>query len=148
MVQPLTMVRLVLGVVKGSILGAGVGYGAYRLGMGPGWNFLVYGLVGLVVGMFVGRPLWSHLFDAKSTVWTGILKGVFGFGIGVGLWALAAKVSPDPKLTLSLLEDAEKPLSHWQPVLGALVGLLYGAWVEIDDPPVKNDDGGKGKKKK
>lgn len=131
------MLRLLLGLVKGAIIGAGVGYGAYRLGLGSGWNFLVFGTIGLLVGLFVGRPIWAHLFDPKSTVWTGVLKGLFGFGVGVGLWALASRVLPDPKLALGG-GDAE-PLSHFPFALGGIIGVLYGVWVELDDPPVKRD---------
>lgn len=128
------MLRLLLGILKGGVLGAGVGLGAHHLELGPGWNWVVYGAVGLVVGLFVGRPVWSHLFDAKSTVWTGILKGIFGFGIGVGLWALGSQVAPDPQIAF---QGTTKALSQWTPLFGGLVGLLYGAWVELDDPPEK-----------
>ena len=30
-------------------------------------------------------------------------------------------------------------LTAWQPVFGAIVGLLYGAWVEVDDPPKRRE---------
>lgn len=138
------MFRLLLGIVKGAVIGAGVGYGVYQLGLGAGWNFAIYGAIGLLVGLFVGRPIWSHLFDPKSTIWTAILKGMFGFGVGVGLWALGTKVMPEP--SLALLGGIERPLSGWPQLFGAVVGLLYGAWVELDDPPVKRQDEQGGRK--
>jgi hypothetical protein len=130
------MLRLVLGLLKGGVIGGALGYAAYSLGLGAGWGWLVYGAVGSLVGFFVGRPFWSHLFDKKSTVWTSILKAMFGFGVGVGLWALGAKVAGDPKLALA---GETHSLTQWQPIFGAIVGVLYGAWVEVDDPPVKKD---------
>src|SRR5262245_60762883 len=95
------MVRLILGLLKGAIVGGGVGYGAYHLKLGGGWNWLTYGLAGFMVGLLVGRPIWSHLFDKGSTVWTSVLKGIFGYGVGVGIYALVHKVAGDPKLALT-----------------------------------------------
>jgi hypothetical protein len=128
------MLRLVSGVIKGGVIGAGLGYGAYRLGLPGGIGWLLYGLVGLAVGLVVGRPLWSHLADKKSTVWTAILKGLVGFGVGVGLWALGAKAAGDPMITF---QGETHALTAWQPIFGAAVGVVYGLWVELDDPPVK-----------
>jgi hypothetical protein len=83
------MVRLILGLLKGAIIGAALGLGAEQIGLEGGWGYVVYGLVGFAVGLFVGRPIWSHLLDKNSTIWTSVLKGFFGFGVGVGLYALA-----------------------------------------------------------
>ena len=130
------MLRLVLGIIKGGVIGGALGYAAEQLGLGVGWGWLIYGVVGACVGFVVGRPIWSHLLDKKSTIWTSILKAMFGFGVGVGLWALGAKAAGDPQLAFAGQSHA---LTQWQPVFGALVGLLYGAWVEIDDPPAKRE---------
>lgn len=126
------MVRLLFGLVKGAVIGAAVGFGAYRLGLGAGWNFVVYGAIGLLVGLLVGRPFWSHLFDPKSTIWTGVLKGIFGFGVGVGLWALGTKVMPQWHVDAI---DGTRALSQVPQAFGGVIGLLYGVWVELDDPP-------------
>jgi hypothetical protein len=139
------MLRLVLGLVKGGVIGGALGYAAEQLGLGSSLNWLVYGVVGALVGFVVGRPFWAHLFDKKSTVWTAILKAMFGFGVGVGLWALGSRVAGDPVVAVAGQSHA---LTAWQPVFGAIVGLLYGAWVEVDDPPGKRagsdrDAGGK-----
>jgi hypothetical protein len=139
------MVRLLLGLVKGAVIGAGVGFGAHVLGLGTGWNFMVYGAIGLLVGLLVGRPFWSHLFDPKSTIWTGVLKGIFGFGIGVGMWALGTKALPQFHLDAV---DASRPLSQVPQVAGGIIGILYGIWVELDDPPVKRDKQDKDKQDK
>jgi hypothetical protein len=128
------MLRLLLGVLKGGVIGGALGYGLEQAGLGwlavdQGW--LVYGVVGFLVGFFVGRPFWSHLADKKSTVWTSILKGAVGFGFGAGVWALVAKVAGNPSAF------GMPPLTHALPVFAGAVGVIYGAWVEFDDPPVK-----------
>jgi hypothetical protein len=132
------VLRLILGLVKGLIIGGGIGYGAYYLGLGGVLHWLTYGLVGAAVGLLVGRPFWSHLLDKTSTSWTAILKGIFGFGVGVGLYALVAKVWGG--FDLSLMGETHR-LQDWQFVLGGAIGALYGAFVEIDDAPPRRDEG-------
>jgi hypothetical protein len=129
--------RLVLGLIKGGIVGGALGYGAEQLGFGGGLAWLVYGLVGFAVGLLVGRPFWSHLVDKKSTVWTAVLKAIFGFGVGVGLWAIGAKALGDPEIAVAGQSHA---LTAWLPAFGAAVGVLYGMWVELDDPPLEKQD--------
>jgi hypothetical protein len=125
------MVRLLLGIVKGAVVGGGVGYGAYALGLHGGWGYLVYGVIGFLVGLLVGRPVWSHMLDKSSTIWTSVLKGIFGFGIGVGLYALLHKVW-DPSLTL---QGITHTLTDWTFLFGGAVGAIYGAFLELDDAP-------------
>jgi len=134
------MVRLILGLLKGAVIGAALGFGAEQIGLDGGWGYVVYGLVGFVVGLLVGRPFWSHLLDKSSTVWTSVLKGLFGFGVGVGLYAIAHKAVGDPILSFA---GETRPLTAWSYVFGGLVGAIYGAWVEIDDAPAKPDPDGK-----
>lgn len=132
--------RLILGLIKGAIVGGAVGFGAYSLNMTGGFHWLTYGLVGALVGLFVGRPIWSHLMDKKSTIVTSVLKGIFGFGVGVGLYAIVAKVWGGFDLTLG---EQERNLYDWQFILGGIIGALYGAFIEVDDAAPK---GGAAKK--
>lgn len=133
------MLRLLLGLVKGVIIGAGVGYGAFALGLGGAFNWVTYGAVGALVGLLVGRPIWSHILDKRSTAVTSILKAAFGFGIGCGLYALIAKVWGGGGLQLAAISDAlgaePRDLIDWQFVTGGAIGALYGAFVEVDDAP-------------
>src|SRR5687767_10793919 len=131
------MVRLLLGVLKGAAIGAGLGFLVERIGLGGSWGYVVYGLIGFVVGLVVGRPIWSHLLDKSSTVWTSVLKGLFGFGVGAGLFALASKAIGDPVLALA---GQARPLTAWTYIFGGIVGALYGAWVEVDDAPPPRTD--------
>jgi MFS family permease len=127
--------RLILGLIKGLVIGGALGFGAYQLHMDGFWNWITYGVVGAVVGLLVGRPFWSHLADKNSTVVVALLKGIVGFGIGAGLYGLA-RLWGGMELEIAPLHEARK-LYEWQFLLGAAIGGLYGAWVEIDDAPSK-----------
>ena len=137
------MVKLLVGLLKGAALGGAVGYGAFALadatGFGNAW--LTYGLIGALVGLFVGKPLWTLLKDKNTTNIVAIIKGVFGFGVGCGLYALYAKAwGPDPSMFGQIQGN---PVAYWPPILGAAIGGLYGGFVEVDDSI--GDDGGKKK---
>ena len=124
------MVKLLLGLLKGAVIGGGVGYGAYALADATGFSnaWLTYGLIGAFVGLLVGRPIWSLIRDQSSTSFTALLKALFGFGIGCGLYAIVAKAwSP------SAWEVSGFNVWAWPPTLGGAIGALYGAFVEIDD---------------
>jgi len=124
------VIKLVVGILKGAVIGAALGYGAYTLGQSTGFAnpWIIYGLIGAIVGLFVGRPIWSLIRDKDSTSVIAILKAVFGFGIGCGLYALVAKVW-NPTLAISTIEN----VFAWPPTLGGAVGAVYGGFVELDD---------------
>lgn len=139
------MIRLVLGLIKGIVLGALVGLGAYAADFRGGMHWVTYGMVGAMVGLFVGRPLWSHLRDKNSTFWVSVVKAIVGFGIGCGLYAIVAKAWGGFDISY---QDDTRNVIDWQPVLGAAIGAIYGAWVELDDGATADDAKGKGAAKK
>ncbi len=114
------------------MIGGALGYGAYAAGFGGSFNWVTYGLIGFTVGLFVGRPIWSHVRDRSSTVWTAVLKGIFGIAIGTGLYALLGKAWGT--FDLELLEETRR-VHNWQFVLGGAIGAIYGGFVEVDDAP-------------
>lgn len=123
------MLRLVLGVLKGAIVGAAVGYGAWKLGLGGALGFVVYGLVGALVGVVCGKPLWR-----QETLFTPLLKSIFGFAIGVGLFFGARKILGGMHLAIATgLGAPDRPLVEVPFLLAPLIGLIYGAFVEVDD---------------
>jgi hypothetical protein len=126
------VVKLLVGLLKGAAIGGAVGYGAFALSQSTGFAnaWLTFGLIGALVGLFVGRPLWALLKDKSQTNIIALLKAAFGFGVGCGLYALIAKAwAPDPEL----LEVSGYPLLYWPPTLGAAIGGVYGGFVELDD---------------
>jgi hypothetical protein len=124
-------------LLKGAIVGGALGYGAMALHMSGGFHWLTYGVIGLVVGLLVGRPLWSHLRDRSSTVFTPILKGLVGYGFAVGIYALVAKAWGGFDLQIA---EETRNIFDWQPIFGGVVGALYGAFVEVDDAEPKKAD--------
>jgi hypothetical protein len=124
------VVKLLVGLLKGAVIGGGVGYGAYALADATGFSnsWLTYGLIGAFVGLLVGRPIWSLIRDQSSTSFTALLKALFGFGVGCGLYAIVAKAwSP------SAWDVSGFNVWAWPPTLGGAIGAIYGAFVEIDD---------------
>lgn len=124
------MIKLLVGILKGAVIGGALGYGAHALGQSTGFSnpWIVYGLIGAIVGLFVGRPIWSLIRDKESTSVIAILKSVFGFGIGCGLYALVAKVW-NPSLAIATIDN----VFAWPPTLGGAIGAVYGGFVELDD---------------
>lgn len=124
------MLKLLVGILKGAVIGGALGYGAYALGDVPVLSnpWVLYGLIGAVVGLFVGKPIWTLIRDQNATIWIAVLKSAFGFGIGCGLYALIAKAI-DPELAISTVPN----VFAWPPTLGGLIGAVYGGFVELDD---------------
>jgi hypothetical protein len=127
------VLKLILGLLKGALVGGAIGYGAFAAGMDGGLLWLVYGVAGALVGLIAGRPLWALITDKDGTSWVSILKSLFGFGVGCGLYALVGKVWGGFELSLSFLDETPRLFQHWQPVFAASVGGFLGAFFEIDD---------------
>ncbi len=121
--------RIFIGLLKGVIIGGGFGAGLWALdpeGTTLSWlRWPLYGLIGLVTGVIAGRPPW-----AKGAWVSSIIKAIFGFGLCVGLFFLA-----DWLVTFDVYG---RDPTHWYFGFGALVGMLYGIWVEIDDGDPSN----------
>lgn len=125
------MIKLVVGILKGAVIGGAVGYGAYALATATGFGnpWLTYGAIGAIVGLIAGRSIWSLIRDKNATTWVAILKAAFGFGIGCGLYALVAKVwSPSAEIFV-----AGQNIFTWPVTLGGAIGAVYGGFVELDD---------------
>jgi hypothetical protein len=123
------VIKLLVGILKGAVIGAALGYGAYALQQSTDFSnaWLTYGLICAIVGLFVGRPIWSLIRDKDSTSVIAILKAVFGFGVGCGLYALVSRVW-NPSLVISNID-----VFAWAPTLGGAIGAVYGGFVELDD---------------
>jgi hypothetical protein len=124
------MVRFLLGILKGGVIGAGIGYLAGQLGVTTGAVAVaVYGIVGAVVGLLCGRPLWQ-----QDTIWTSILKAIFGFGLGVGAAFAGRKWLGGVHIPIAFIPGAtEHAFPEVPSLFGAAVGILYGVFVELDD---------------
>ena len=123
------MIKLLVGILKGAVIGGALGYGAHALGDVPVLTnpWVLYGLIGAIVGLFVGKPIWALIKDPNGTTWIAILKSAFGFGIGCGLYAILVKAWGPT------IEVSGHNLFAWSPSLGGMIGAVYGGFVELDD---------------
>jgi hypothetical protein len=120
------MLRAIIGVIKGAIVGGGVAYGALRLGLTSGaFAYLACALVGALVGVVAGKPPWR-----AETIWTPVIKMLVGALIGAGLCFVGFRFLPDPSFKVASLGELSL---HSAPVLAPLIGVLYGLFVEVDD---------------
>jgi xanthine/uracil permease len=124
------MVRVILGIIKGGLVGAAVGFAATKVGFGTGpAAWLVYGLVGFLVGIVCGKAIWRH-----DTLVTPLLKGIFGVLLGLGLYWVAGKTLGGLKLPFATrLGAPDEPLAQLPLLLAPAIGILYGIFVEVDD---------------
>jgi hypothetical protein len=128
------VIKLVVGILKGAVIGGAVGYGAYALASATGFGnpWLTYGLIGAIVGLIAGRPIWSLIRDKNATTWVSILKAAFGFGVGCGLYAIIAKAW-NPAAMNVVIGERTFDLFSWPVTIGGAIGAVYGGFVELDD---------------
>jgi|1185.fasta_scaffold149815_2 hypothetical protein len=125
------MARVFLGILKGGVVGGAVGFAATKVGFGTGAAaWLVYGLVGFLVGIVCGKAIWR-----QDTLVTPLLKGIFGFLVGLGLYWVAGKTLGGLHLAFvaKLGAPADEPVSALPVLLAPAIGILYGIFVEVDD---------------
>lgn len=125
------MLRVLLGLIKGGVVGAAVGFAATKVGLTTGvMSWLIYGAVGFLVGLVCGKAIWR-----QETLWTPVLKGIFGALIGAGLYWVAGKALGGVTLPFNQAVGAapDAPLPAVPALLAPLVGIVYGIFVEIDD---------------
>lgn len=124
------MLRLVLGILKGAVVGAAVGLGAAKIGIGGGaLGYVVSGVVGALVGVVCGKAIWR-----QETLFTPLLKAIFGFGIGALLYYGAHKLLGGMHLAFATgLGAPDKPLLEVPILFAPLIGIIWGAFIEVDD---------------
>jgi len=121
-------VRVLLGLLKGVIIGGGIGFGFQYLGSLSQQGFMqyvLYAVIGALVGFIAGKPFWRH-----ETIWTPVIKALFGAAVCVGLYLLVKKPLGDPKLAFMGPAATATSLPY---LFGAAVGAVYGIFVEVDD---------------
>src|SRR5437762_2201117 len=125
-----SMLRVVLGLLKGAVVGGAIGWGAFKLGVTAGVAaILTYAVIGGLAGMICGKPPWR-----QDTLWTSALKGLFGVGVGIGLYLLGRKVlGMHITLPAALGAPGEHAIADLPIVLGPLIGAVWGCFVEVDD---------------
>lgn len=131
--------RVIVGLVKGLIVGGGVGYAILRLGWtSAALAYVGCAVVGALVGVVAGRAPWK-----AETIWTPVLKMIVGALIGIGLAALGLHFGPASEVYVKPLNlGLEHVPFRSGAILAPIIGVLYGVFVEWDDggskktPPV------------
>ena len=124
------MGRLILGLLKGGVVGAALGFGAFKLGISGGiLGTITYAVVGGLVGILCGKPPWR-----QDTIWTPTLKGIFGAVVGGAIFWGLGKLLPGMHMAFTAkLGAPDRALIDIPVLIGPVVGAIWGAFVELDD---------------
>lgn len=143
--------RLIIGIVKGLIVGGLVGFGLAQLGLAAPSAVIAYlaaALTGVLVGLVAGKPIWAK--DAKIEAG---MKAFVGALLGVGLMFVARKWLTFPiPVPLGELGGANASLGEDPGTAGTFGGLaltslaaiaaLLGGFYEADNTPSDEDTRG------
>lgn len=143
--------RLIIGIVKGLIVGGLLGFGLAQLGFAAPGAVIAYvaaALAGVLVGLVAGKPIWAK--DAKIEAG---MKAFVGALLGVGLMFVARKWLTFPiPLPLGELGGANASLGEAAGTGGTFGGLaltslaaiaaLLGGFYEADNDPSDDDTTG------
>ncbi|XXY55004.1 hypothetical protein WME91_28130 [Sorangium sp. So ce269] len=136
--------RLILGIVKGLIVGGLLGFGLAKLGYAAPFAIIAYlaaALAGVLVGLIAGKPIWAK--DAKIEAG---MKAFVGALLGAGLMYAARRwlTMPVP-VPLGELGGANLSLGEAAGSAGTFGGLavtslaaiaaLLGGFYEADNNP-------------
>lgn len=133
--------RLLIGIVKGLVIGGLLGFGLVKLGMAlPGAviAYLAAAVTGVVIGLVAGKPIWAK--DAKIEAGA---KAVVGALLGIGLMAAARHWLTMP-LPISL--DALVPAGTELTIGGfamtslAAIAALLGGFYDADNDESGEDE--------
>lgn len=122
--------RVVLGILKGGLIGGALGYAAAVLGLAGALALAVYAAIGFVTGVVCGRPLWRH-----ETLWTPAVKGILGAlvcaGLAWGAGRILGGLTVPFAAALGLAEGTALVAVPY--LLGPVVAIPFGVLVEVDD---------------
>ena len=134
------LVRLLLGILKGIVLGGLLGFGLAKLGFPAPGALLAYpaaALTGILVGLVAGKPIWA----ADGRIEAG-LKAGFGALLGLGLmFALRKWVSVPLPFQVAGLTAEGATLGGTALTSLALIGALLGGFYDADNTPEPEGDG-------
>ncbi|NUQ75989.1 MAG: hypothetical protein HUU21_20810 [Polyangiaceae bacterium] len=135
--------RLLIGLVKGLLIGGLLGFGLAKLGLGAPIALVAYpaaALAGILVGLVAGKPIWAK--DAKIEAG---MKAFVGAILGAGLMFAARRwLTMEVTLPLQGLVEA-KAMSGALGTLAltslAMITALLGGFYEADNNPDEGEGG-------
>lgn len=142
--------RLLIGIVKGLVVGGLLGFGLAKLGFAAPFAVVAYlagALGGVLVGLIAGKPIWAR--DAKIEAG---MKAFVGALLGAGLMYAARRwLTIELPISLGALSGANTSLGEAATSAGTLggtaitslaaVAALIGGFYEADNdaPPEEGD---------
>jgi len=129
--------RLIVGIVKGLIVGGLIGFGLFKLGFVvlPAWlAYVAAAVTGVVIGLVAGKPIWAK--DAKIEAG---MKAFVGALLGAGLMFAARKwltmIVPNAALTAIGVMTKEVMLGYFPVTALAVIAALLGGFYDADNTP-------------
>lgn len=145
--------RLIVGILKGLVLGSLIGFGLLKLGMAFPSAVVAYlaaALTGVLIGLVAGKPIWAK--DAR--IEAGMKAGV-GALLGLGLMFAARRwlTMPVPEGLLSVTgataqaEAGAASLGTFAMTSLAAIAAVLGGFYDADNTPEPEKAEGKDEKK-
>ena len=136
--------RLLIGIVKGLLVGGLIGFGLAKLGFAAPMAIIAYlaaAVTGVLIGLVAGKPIWAK--DAKIEAG---MKAFVGALLGAGLMYAARRWLTMPlPIALGPLSAANLSLGEAATTTGTVGGLavtslaaiaaLLGGFYEVDNDP-------------
>lgn len=138
-------VRLLIGLLKGLILGGLVGYGVAALGFAAPGAIIAYigaAVVGMLVALVAGKPIWAK--DARIEVG---MKALAGAILGPGLMWLSRQfltmaLPLDPQLIPGVALEGSVALGTFAITSLAMVAAVLAGFYDADNQSGKADEKG------
>lgn len=140
--------RLLIGIVKGLLVGGLIGFGLAKLGAAAPIAVIAYlaaAVTGVLIGLVAGKPIWAK--DAKIEAG---MKAFVGALLGAGLmYAVRRWLTMPVPIALGPLSAANTSLGEAATSTGTIGGLavtslaaiaaLLGGFYEADNDPAEGD---------
>ena len=123
--------RLLIGIVKGLVVGGLLGFALVKLGLGlPGAviAYIAAAFMGVIIGLIAGKPIWAK--DAKIEAGT---KAAVGALLAIGLMAAARTWLLVPLPPLGTLVPDGATLGGFAMTSLAAVAALLGGFYDADN---------------
>jgi hypothetical protein len=124
--------RLLIGIVKGLMVGALLGFGLVKLGAAMPVAVLAYvaaAVTGVLIGLVAGKPIWAK--DAKIEAGT---KAFIGALLALGLMAAARHwLTMELPVPLGTLSPEHATLGGFAMTSLAMIAGLLGGFYEADN---------------
>lgn len=132
--------RLIVGILKGLVVGGLIGFGLVTLGLGlfvGKFAFLAYvfaAVTGVFVGLIAGKPIWAK--DAKIEAGMKAFVGaLLGAGLMFGLRKLQIPLVDSVLAAFGVMTKDPQTLGTF-PVTGlAMIAAVLGGFYDADNTP-------------